>query len=155
MNVMSLYNSLIESYNCLLFFICKFPWHLGNYKVVSSCLFYSLEFRVILLIDWLPFKPREPNLPCYLTHSWWGEVMDSCLSQMQQTRLILNTTIQLSALINIRSTMQSRYLTNYDYQKVKYLTHYTKIVLWLSQDYGLQDYIKQFHWILSISINYQ
>lgn len=33
---------------------------------VDNC--YDFEFRVVLLLGWLPTTGREASLPCYLTH---------------------------------------------------------------------------------------
>lgn len=33
-------------------------------EVVSCCLLDGLEFRILILVDWLSHKSRESNLPC-------------------------------------------------------------------------------------------
>lgn len=51
------------------FIICEL-WILGNDSgVIFCCLLHSFEFRVIILLDWLPSKARKPSLNCYLTCS--------------------------------------------------------------------------------------
>lgn len=44
-------------------------------RVVSCFFLHSYEFRVFLLLDWMPPKYREPILPYYLPYSrgenWW------------------------------------------------------------------------------------
>lgn len=53
--------------------------------MVSSYLLQSWEFRVLFLLDWLLLKARDPCVPCYVMHSWSGEVISSIMWR-QQTR---------------------------------------------------------------------
>lgn len=39
-------------------------------EVVSRCLFRDLEFKVVFLLNRLPPKARDTNLPYYLTNIW-------------------------------------------------------------------------------------
>lgn len=54
-----------------LFIICGLPFLFGDSGVFSQYLLCILEFRISLLLDYMPPKAKEPCLPCYLTYSWW------------------------------------------------------------------------------------
>lgn len=41
--------------------------------IVSVCFLHGLWFRIIRLLDWLPFKSIEPSVPCYLFRSCESE----------------------------------------------------------------------------------
>lgn len=52
------------SVNCILIVL--------EHAVISYCLLSGFEFRIFLLLYWLPTKTRKQNLSCYLTYSWVG-----------------------------------------------------------------------------------
>lgn len=96
----------------LFLIIWEFPVFLGKDSVVIyCCLFYCLEFKVIILLDWLPTKTcmvgkihRESkyfqlfNLHTLLFNSWLGVeeiVMLFPSLLMQQTRLGFELSLQV------------------------------------------------------------
>lgn len=48
------------------FIIYELPGFLEEFPIAFSI----FEFRVVLLLDWLPSKPRELSLSFYLINSW-------------------------------------------------------------------------------------
>lgn len=73
--------------------------------MVFYCLLQGFEFRVILLLNWLPTKASEPSLHCYLIHSWGREEMNSAQGYLCKnghddlSKNEFGTMILLSALI--------------------------------------------------------
>lgn len=44
--------------------ICELPLLLGEYSGVISCFFFQ-EFKVVLLMNWLPLRANQSLLSCY------------------------------------------------------------------------------------------
>lgn len=53
------------------FIVCDLLWFIGKDSgVVSRYFLRSFEFRITLLLNWVPPKAREANLLCYLSRNW-------------------------------------------------------------------------------------
>lgn len=80
---------------------------LGNVLGLFPHIVYSLEFRVLLLFEWLLPKAREASLPCYFNCSWEKiriyAFLKDIFMKVNWNRLAVNFHVDFSC-ISCRST---------------------------------------------------
>lgn len=113
--------------------ISKWFWNdFDDFKIVHHCHLHCFEFRVITLIDWLPLKARDSNLPAYLTYSWRREEeMNPCFSHGMSAKLNVKLGQNLNLDINSSFHVDNCYATHTSFLAIVFLKFFNNKISFL------------------------